>query len=103
MKTLFLFITGCLLLVQAPVWAATMDRPILRSGDLVVCGDDKIYVYDGAAARAGETKLTWSWQASEAKGQLPEAYFDMLRSLDDCKPVRGNTQLLITSSSDATL
>jgi len=96
-------IIGCLLLMKAPVWAGTNDTPLLRSNDLVVCGDDKIQVYDGTAARRGEAILTWSWQANEAKGQLPEEYFGMLRSLDDCKPVRGNTQLLVTSSSGATL
>ncbi|WP_262246557.1 DUF6528 family protein [Parapedobacter soli] len=79
------------------------EKPVLKSGDLVVCGDDKVLVYDGKAARQGTATLTWSWKASEAKGQLPEEYFGMLRSLDDCKPVRGNSQLLITSSSGATL
>lgn len=103
MKTRFIFIIGCLLLMQASLLAAIADKPILHPGDLVVCGDDKVHIYDGDAAHAGQTKLTWSWRASEAKGQLPEAYFDMLRSLDDCKPVNDNTQLLITSSSGATL
>jgi len=103
MKILFTMITGYLLLMQSPVWASANEAPSLRSGDFVVCGDDKIRVYDGKAALAGEATLVWSWQASEAKGQLPEEYFGMLRSLDDCKPVQNNTQLLITSSSGATL
>ncbi|WP_257658771.1 DUF6528 family protein [Parapedobacter lycopersici] len=103
MKIRFTLLTACLLLMQATLVATVTDTPVLSRGDLVVCGDDKIHVYDGDAARAGEARLTWSWQASEARGQLPEAYFDMLRSLDDCKPVQGNTQLLVTSSSGATL
>src|SRR5690606_22009111 len=102
MKVISMMITGCLLLMQAPFTRAH-EKPVLKSGDLVVCGDDKVLVYDGQAARRGSAMLTWSWQASEAKGQLPEEYFGMLRSLDDCKPVRGNSQLLITSSSGATL
>ena len=102
MKAISMMITGCLLLMQAPFTRAH-EKPVLKSGDLVVCGDDKVLVYDGQAARSGSAVLTWSWQASEAKGQLPEEYFGMLRSLDDCKPVRGNSQLLITSSSGATL
>lgn len=103
MRILFILLSGYLLLLQAPSLATTTNAPILKSGDLVVCGDDKVRIYDGHAARAGSTRVTWSWQVGEAKGQLPEAYFGMLRSLDDCKPVRGNTQLLITSSSGATL
>lgn len=102
MKTLLIVFTG-LLFMQLPFLASADETPILRPGDLVVCGDDKILVYDGSAAHAGEATLTWSWLASEAKGQLPDEYFSMLRSLDDCKPVRDNSQLLITSSSGATL
>ncbi|MGV3763378.1 DUF6528 family protein [Parapedobacter sp.] len=98
-----MMITGCLLLMQAPSLAYAGEIPQLKAGDLVVCGDDKVLVYEGQAARRGSAKLKWSWQATEAKGQLPEEYFGMLRSLDDCKPVRGNSQLLITSSSGATL
>ncbi|MFC3199351.1 DUF6528 family protein [Parapedobacter deserti] len=103
MKRIIIFILGCLLM-QGPLFTSgNGPRFTLNAGDLVICGDDKIRVYDGRAARAGESKIRWSWQASEAKGQLPEEYFGMLRSLDECKPVRGNTQLLITSSSGATL
>lgn len=101
MKTLVGFITG-LLLIQGSIHAQTTTT-ILQPGDLVVCGDDKVLVYDGQAAQRGSANPTWSWQAEEARGQLPDAYFGMLRSLDDCKPVSGNTQLLITSSSGATL
>lgn len=103
MKILFVIAAGCLLLTQAPLLTSASETPPLRSGNLVVCGDDKIRIYDGEAARDGEATLIWSWQAGEAKGQLPEEYFSMLRSLDDCKPVHDNTQLLITSSSGATL
>ncbi|MEC3878928.1 DUF6528 family protein [Parapedobacter sp. 10938] len=102
MKNILIIITGCLMLMQ-PGFASAAEKPILKAGDLVVCGDDKVLVYDGPAARRGAAMLKWSWQASEAKGQLPEEYFGMLRSLDDCKPVSGNSQLLITSSSGATL
>lgn len=98
-----MIVSGCLLLTLAPLLTLANEMPPLRSGDLVVCGDDKVHIYDGEAARGGKATLTWSWQASEAKGQLPEEYFGMLRSLDDCKPVQGNSQLLITSSSGATL
>ncbi|PPL02202.1 DUF6528 family protein [Parapedobacter indicus] len=103
MKIRFTIITGFLLLALAPLLIAANEASPFRSGDLVVCGDDKIRIYDGEAARSGDATLVWSWQASEAKGQLPEEYFGMLRSLDDCKPVQNNTQLLITSSSGATL
>lgn len=103
MKTLSKFIVGWLLLLQAPLYSLATDLPLLKQGDLVICGDDKIRIYDGQAARNSKEKIRWSWQAREAKGQLPEAYFGMLRSLDDCKPVHDNTQLLITSSSGATI
>ena len=103
MRTVLIFLTGCLLFMQAPGLVSADEPSRLKTGDLVVCGDDKVRVYDGAAARNGRAEIIWSWQAAEADGQLPDAYFEKLRSLDDCKPVSGGTQLLITSSSGATV
>jgi len=92
-----------MLVVLLPFRSPASGKNPLQRGNLVVCGDDQILIFDGEQARRGVASLIWSWRASEAQGQLPDEYFRMLRSLDDCKPVRNNSQLLVTSSSGATL
>ncbi|WP_169719444.1 DUF6528 family protein [Olivibacter sitiensis] len=76
---------------------------VLSTGDLVVCGDDQVFVLNGDAAKKGEVKYKWKWRASEAKEELPASYQGLLATLDECKPVDHHTKLLITSSGGATI
>ncbi|SKB28474.1 hypothetical protein SAMN05660226_00383 [Parapedobacter luteus] len=76
---------------------------VLQAGDLIACGDDQVFILDGKAAEKNVVKCKWTWRASESKNQLPAAYQPLLATLDECKPVDGNTKLLITSSSGATV
>jgi hypothetical protein len=71
------------------------------SREIIVCGDDKILIIDGQASIGSDVKVAWSWQASEARSQLPEIYQKLLISLDECKPVDGGKNILATSSSGA--
>ena len=64
--------------------------------ELVVCGDNMIYIIDAELAeREGfEKAVKWEWDAS---GVASVVGADMQR-LDDCKPVDGGTKILATSS-----
>ena len=73
------------------------------AGELILCGDDKILIIDEQASNGSDVKIVWSWQASDAASQLPEAYQRYLRTMDECKPVDGGKNILATSSSGGVL
>lgn len=77
--------------------AWTADCPAAREL-LVACGDDKVLIIDSEASKGADIKIIWEWTASESAG-LPEDYQVYMRSNDDCKPVDGNSKILVTSSS----
>lgn len=65
--------------------------------ELIVCGGHKILVIDPAESKGNDVKINWQWDISEAT-QLPDIYQKYLNPLDECKPVDGNTKLLVTAS-----
>ena len=67
------------------------------SQDIIACGDDKVFIIDGEKSTNENPVVTWKWSVSEVK-DLPEVYQKYLIPFDDCKPVRDNRQLLLTSS-----
>ena len=71
--------------------------------ELIVCGDDQILIIDEQASNGSDVKVVWHWQASNDALQIPEAYQKYLVSMDDCKPVDGGRNILVTSSSGAVL
>lgn len=64
--------------------------------NLVVCGDNMIYVInaDKAMETGFESSIIWEWDAKSVQGTVGG---DMIR-LDDCKVVDGGTKILATSS-----
>lgn len=79
------------------------ENEFMKTGDLVACGDDKVVILDGDSAKKNVVSYKWRWQVSEAQDQLPDGYFKLLSTLDDCKPIAHNSKLLITASSGASL
>ncbi len=65
---------------------------------LVACGDDLVMIINSEISEGDNVNVVWSWKASDAR-DLPEVYREYMRSNDECKPVDGNTKMLITSSS----
>lgn len=65
---------------------------------LVACGDDQVLIIDSAESEGEKVNTVWSWKVSDA-ADLPQVYRDYMRSNDECKPVDGNSRILITSSS----
>lgn len=63
---------------------------------LYACGDDQVREYQVQAAEATEV---WRWSAAEAK-DLPAPYRGkLLAHIDECKPVDGGREILVTSST----
>jgi hypothetical protein len=64
--------------------------------ELIVCGWDEVFVLDPDAEATAGQKL-WSWRG-EGCPSLPDEYRALFGSTDDCKPVDGGRQVLISSS-----
>ena len=78
--------------------------PKSDAGDcFVACGDQDLYIVDAAASEGDSLAILWHWNTSESHGQIPEEAIQWIRVLDDCKPVNGGEQLLLTSSAGGTL
>ncbi|MCH5714924.1 DUF6528 family protein [Niabella hibiscisoli] len=74
-----------------------MAGTVSAQSDLVACGGDKIIMIDSRKSTSLKAHISWTWQVAEAT-ELPEAYRKIMVPLDECKPVQGGKQLLITSS-----
>ncbi|MBQ9889274.1 MAG: hypothetical protein IJM41_08535 [Bacteroidales bacterium] len=70
---------------------------------VVACGDEDLYIVD-AANSVGETPdVIWHWNVFDTYGQVPDKVRGWIKVLDDCKPVNGGKQLLLTSSAGGTM
>lgn len=69
----------------------------IAQADLVACGGDKVVMIDSRRSLPSKAHITWTWKV-EGATELPEAYRKIMVPLDECKPVKGGKQLLITSS-----
>ncbi|MDR0699910.1 MAG: DUF6528 family protein [Tannerella sp.] len=67
--------------------------------EIIACGDDKVIIIDAKASDEESVTIVWEWKTSDAASQLPEEYQEYMNTIDDCKPVNNNTQLLLTASS----
>ncbi len=66
------------------------------SQELIVCGWDEVFILDMGSKQPAKL---WSWRAKD-RPELPEAMRSKFGTTDDCKPVNGGRQILISSSSD---
>ena len=69
------------------------------NNELVTCGDNQVLIFDLDRSAGTTPYVTWRWKASEAFDLPGEYRSQLFRTLDECKPVSGGTQILITSSS----
>ncbi|MFD1768825.1 DUF6528 family protein [Sphingobacterium suaedae] len=97
MKRCALYIA--LILINGLLYAQTREK--LDKGWLVACGDDQVIVIDPERGNDSST-IVWKWKVEESVAELPAMYRRLLVPLDECKPIRDNTQLLLTSSGGAT-
>lgn len=68
-----------------------------RGAEIIACGGSRVVIFDADQPEGENPKLKWSWDVKEATN-LPPQYQKLLVPLDECKLVRTNTQLLLTSS-----
>jgi WD40 repeat protein len=74
---------------------------VVDTRSFLVCGDSKIHLVDSALSKETTPHVLWTWDAHLIQ-DLPEEFRTRkFNSIDDIKPVRGGTQLLISSSSGA--
>jgi hypothetical protein len=67
-----------------------------RAHELIVCGWDEVFILD---MKPDNPRKVWSWKAAD-RPELPPEMKAKFRTTDECKPVAGGDQILITSSSD---
>ena len=80
----------------APVSEAKPAPPL----ELILCGADEVFILSLDPNLAVEPRKIWSWRAAECL-DLPVARWRAFGTTDDCKPVAGGKQILISSSSGA--
>lgn len=70
---------------------------------ILACGDDKVLIINESTSNGQQADIVWRWEAADVASQIPEVYQKRLLSVDECKPVNGGKDLLITSSSGCVL
>ena len=70
-----------------------------KSKEIMVCGDDTLLIIDEKESDGADVKVVWSWKVADVASQIPEIYQKYLKPLDECKPVDGGKNLLVTSSN----
>jgi len=63
----------------------------------LVCGDNEVREYEAADGDRVEPEARWRWQAGKTAG-LDDTSAQLFVNIDECKPVSGGRQVLITSS-----
>ncbi|MDO5570833.1 MAG: DUF6528 family protein [Bacteroidales bacterium] len=68
--------------------------------EVIYCGDNKVKIVNVEDLKNGKTDLVWQWSIDDAKDHIPESFHKYFSTLDECKSVNGNKQILLTSSSN---
>ncbi|MCC9604750.1 DUF6528 family protein [Blastopirellula sp. JC732] len=69
------------------------------SQNLLLCaGQDEMFVIDADAAEQGAGEKLWSWKAANLPDATPEL-IKQFNNLDECRAIRGGTQILLTASN----
>ena len=88
------FLGGLLTAAVLSLELFAADLPVHR--ELIVCGWDEVYILD---LNEQPPAKIWSWKAADSP-ELPDELKPQFRTTDDCKPVDGGNNILVTSSSD---
>ena len=85
------------------IWVFLVLFPLIgcaqSAEELIVCGDNRVIIFDLNKSQDTLPHITWQWNAASAT-TLPDKYrTEYFQSIDECKPVAKGSQLLITSSS----
>jgi hypothetical protein len=96
------FLILCVLCSAAAVCGAggAGDKPVAQASNLILCGWDEVYVLETTGRGDSLPRKVWSWKAKD-RPELPDSIRLLFDTTDDCKPVDGGRNLLITSSGGA--
>ena len=67
--------------------------------ELILCGWDEVFILELSGPTDSLPRKVWSWKAVSCPG-LPDSMKSRFGTTDDCKPVEGGRQILITSSEN---
>lgn len=70
---------------------------IASADSLLVCGFEEVFAVSPQTLASGKLEKSWSWKARD-RNELPKAVAGRFGTTDDCKPIHGGRQILITSS-----
>lgn len=102
MKSIKITHTLVLCFIMAiPFFSKAQQLTQISKGYWVACGDDKVLIINPTIG-SDSSAIIWKWQFKESADQIPEAYSNYFKSIDECKPVFANKKILITSSTGAT-
>jgi hypothetical protein len=76
---------------------ASASVPAASDDALLLCGFDEVIAVSPQALAAGKLEKLWRWKAV-GRGDMPAEAARRFGTTDDCKPIRGGRQILITSS-----
>jgi len=68
--------------------------------ELIICGWDELFILNLSRANANGHTKTWSWRA-KGRLDLPQTFWSLFDSIDECKPFDQGRKILITSSGGA--
>jgi hypothetical protein len=80
--------------------AAAAAQQASRETELIVCGWDEVFILALGEGPALTHRKVWSWRAADGHG-IPADMHALFRTTDDCKPVDGGRNILISSSAGA--
>ncbi|KPK81757.1 MAG: hypothetical protein AMJ81_10350 [Phycisphaerae bacterium SM23_33] len=74
------------------------QSPAFAEGEIYCCGGPEVFLVNVEQARRDPQTRIWSWRAEDSPQIAPQhrAWF---RAMDECKPVRGGSAVLVSSSS----
>ena len=86
------------LAMRARALAAAEPARVQQESELILCGWDEVFILALGDGPAPAHRKVWSWRASDSP-EIPADLRPAFRTTDDCKPVNGGGQILISSSS----
>lgn len=88
-----------ILLITLAVIVSCTSQKKKFSNELLICGDNKVWIIDKDKSEGENVEVIWQWENSNVIDQAPEEYQRYLRTMDECKFVDNGSKLLLTASS----
>ena len=80
-------------------FASCGSKKTHSSNELIICGDNKVWIIDKNESDGTHVRVVWQWQNDDLAYELPEKYQRYLSNMDECKFVDNGTKVLLTAST----